>query len=132
MSLWIIILTLVPIGMAILGSETNEMGLGFAVGLIFDSLIIVMLFAFTTKPTGNSLAVTDLIVEKGEFSAMIHVKGADGKVTDSLRITDAAQLDAFNKGYWEIRKPEKRNWWTKSYYSGPEFIVVKPEANHAN
>ena len=122
------IIIALPIFFAWLGAHTDNGGEGFFVGIILSVTVLLLAFVITDKPTGNySLPIKDLIVERGEFSAMIHVKGVDGKVTNSLRITDAAQLDAFNKGYWEIRKPEKQNWWIKSYYSGPEFIVVKPE-----
>lgn len=131
MQFWIIIITLIviPFGMMILAEEMNgKGGEGFLVGLMLDAVILMTAFALTDKPTGNfSPPLTNLIVEKGEFSAMIHVKDDDGRVTDSLRITDAAELNAFNKGEFQIKKPERRNWWSESYYDGPEFIVFRPE-----
>jgi hypothetical protein len=125
----IAVLIVIPFSVAWLASSSNEEPKGFVVGLLLNCVILMFAFIATDRPTGNySPAIHNFITETSEFSATIHIKTENGRIENSIRITDAAQLDSFRKGLFEIRRAERKNWWADSYYSGPELIMTKPNS----
>jgi len=130
MNYWILFLILTPLIVGLICACETDCGACFGLGAVCSLTIFFASLSKTDKPTGNYSApipIERLIIEKGEFSAMIHVKNETGTIIQSIRVSDAADLNAFKLNNWQIKSVERRNWFYPSYYESLKFYKIEVE-----
>jgi hypothetical protein len=126
---WIVLIGLIILPFILAGAVKDAMG--FLVGIILSGCISFGILGVET-PTGKTqlIHLSRIITESGPFSATFHIKNKQGRVVKSIRIEKANELDAFNKGNYQLIEHEVDHFWVDPYYSDNMTFEIMSNANN--